>query len=656
MRPMYFLSIVIFLCSTAFAGGARAGDEWLPIDPAELKMTSEPLAPGAPAIYLYRQVDRSDRVVNSTEYNYLRIKVLTEEGRKYGNIEIPFEKELFQVNAIRARTIHPDGSIVNFEGKVYENTIVKSQTEKVLAKTFSMPDVTVGSIIEYSFNYAYQQYRLVESRWILSEELFTKHAKFTLRPYREEIWRVTWIWPAGMPNEATPVTEDQRHVLHMEAKNIPAFQTEEHMPPENEYKFRVRFIYSYGVPEMNEDKYWASFGKKENGRAEELAGKGKVMEQIEEQIASPTDTPMVKLQKIYARTQQIRNLDLEVNKTEQEQKREKLKSAPNAEDVWKNQFGSAENITWLFLGLVRAAGIEAYPCKVSSRREYFFHKDQLNSNEVKASVVLVKLDGKEMYFDPGAAFAPFGLLPWEESGVPGLKLDREGGKWITTSLPDSDSSRIERKGELKLLEDGSLGGKLTVTWTGLEGSLRRAEQRKQDEASRKKFLEDDVRGSISLSSEVELTSQPDWKSSDTALTAEFTVKVPGFVSSAGRKVLLPLSLFSAGEQHMFEHTNRVYDIYFKYPLKKIDDITIDLPPGWKTITLPKPFDKNSKAAEYKLSVEDQKGDLHIRRELRMDLTLVPKDSYPALRGFFQVVRAQDDQQIVLLSGSASAGQ
>lgn len=654
IRPMHFFPLLILLLSPAFAGSARASDEWPPIDPAELKMTSEPLAPGAPAIILYRQVDRADKVMNPTDYNYQRIKILTEEGRKYGNIEIPFEKALFRVNAIRARTIHPDGSIVNFEGKVYENTIVKSQTEKYLAKTFTMPDVTVGSVIEYSFNYAYQQFMLIESRWILSEELFTKDAKFTLRPFREFAWRVVWSWPAGVPNEATPVTEDEQHILHMEAKNLPAFQAEEYMPPANEFRYWVRFIYTKDVPEMNEDKYWTGFGKKENGRAEEFVNKRKALEQAEAQIVSPNDAPMVKLQKIYTRMQQVRNLDLEEHKMEEEQKRENLKSATNAEEVWKSQYGKAEDISWLFLGLVRAAGIEAYPCKVSRRNESFFHKDRLNSNELKASVVLVKLDGKEIYFDPGAAFAPFGLLPWEESGVPGLKLDKEGGKWITTSLPDSGATRIERKGDLKLQADGSLEGKVAVTRTGLEGTWRRAEQRNQDETSRKKFLEDDLKDSIAMGSEVELTSQPDWKNSDTPFTAEFTVKVPGYVSSAGRKLLFPLSLFSAGEQHMFEHSGRAYDIYFKYPLKKIDDITIDLPLDWKTTTLPKPFDKDAKAADYKLSVEEQKGVLHIRRELRMDLTLVPKESYPALRGFFQVVRAQDDQQIVLLPGGVSA--
>jgi hypothetical protein len=159
-----------------------------------------------------------------------------------------------------------------------------------------------------------------------------------------------------------------------------------------------------------------------------------------------------------------------------------------------------------------------------------------------------------------------------------------------------------------------------------------------------------------MGSEVELTKQPDWKNSDTAFTAEFTLKVPGFASSAGRKVLLPVSLFAANEKHLFEHSDRVYAIYFQFPFKKIDDITIDLPLGWKTTTLPKPIDQDARAADYKLTVEDQKGLIHIRREIRSDVLLAPKEAYPALRGFYQIVRTQDDQQIILLPVGASASQ
>ena len=653
-RILFTLAATLFIFLTPLR--TTGSDEWQPVDPADLKMTSEPAAPGAPAIYLYRQVDRDDKGRASTEYNYLRIKILTEEGRKYGNIEIPFDKQGYNVSGVRARTIHPDGSIVYFDGKVFENTIARSKTVKYLAKTFSMPDVSVGSIIEYHYNLDFRDYSLFDSRWILSEELFTRQAKFSLKPYQGEGWSVQWVSPAGLPTGTVPAKEGPDRIVRMEAKNIPAFQIEDYMPPENELKFRVNFIYREGSPELNADKFWTSYGKKQNSRVEDFVNRHKGMEQAVSQIVSPSDTQLAKLQKIYARAQQIRNLSYEENKTEQEEKRAKLKNASNVEDVWKNQYGYYEEITWLFLGLARAAGFDAHACRVSGRNDYFFRRERLNSAELNGNVVVITLDGKDSFYDPGALFTPFGLLPWSETGVVGLQLDKEGGKWINTILPASDASRIDRKGDMKLNDDGSLEGKLTVTWTGLSSTWRRYNQRNEDAANRKKFLEDDLKESIVYGSEVELTNQPDWKSSDVPLVGEFTLKIPGFVSSAGRKALMPASIFAAGEKHMFEHANRVHAVYFEYPFKKVDDVTVDLPLGWKVATLPAPMDRDVKAAEYKLSVEDQKGLLHIRRELRSDVMMVPKDLYPALRDFYQTVRTLDDQQIVLQPGGASVSQ
>jgi hypothetical protein len=153
---------------------------------------------------------------------------------------------------------------------------------------------------------------------------------------------------------------------------------------------------------------------------------------------------------------------------------------------------------------------------------------------------------------------------------------------------------------------------------------------------------------------VELTNQPDWVSSENALIAEFNLKVPGWVSGAGHRALFPAGLFGGSEKHLFEHSERVQPVYFSYPYKKIDRIKVELPLGWKTTTLLKPFDQDLKAAEYKLTTEEKDGTLNIQREIRSDLIMVPQKSYPALRSFFQIVRTQDEQQIVLQPGGASA--
>ena len=63
---------------------------------------------------------------------------------------------------------------------------------------------------------------------------------------------VRWSWQ-GLPPGTVPPTEGRDHVVRLEASNIPAFQTEDFMPPENEMKSRVDFTYS-------EDQFESGFG------------------------------------------------------------------------------------------------------------------------------------------------------------------------------------------------------------------------------------------------------------------------------------------------------------------------------------------------------------------------------------------------------------
>src|SRR5271157_5669008 len=78
--------------------------------PDELKMTSDPKAPDAAAIYLYREEKTDDR--NGFESLYERIKVLTEKGKSVATVSIPYEKGMTKITNIQGRTIHPDGAVI----------------------------------------------------------------------------------------------------------------------------------------------------------------------------------------------------------------------------------------------------------------------------------------------------------------------------------------------------------------------------------------------------------------------------------------------------------------------------------------------------------------------------------------------------------------
>lgn len=664
LRRWFALGLLALSCFLAAVKPAAAGIGFQPVSPEELKMTSEPQAPGAPAIILYHQVDRDDfgrsshggaALMGSTssrfEDNYFRIKILSEAGRRYADVEIPLPREVGTIDVVNARTIKPDGSIINFNGQVFERTIVKTKGFQYLAKTFTLSDVQVGSIIEYYYTITFQEGYVYNSQWILSNELFTKRAKFSLRPFQNEMLPLNFRWSERLPPGSPSTTQGPDGIVRLEVTNIAAFQPEDFMPPENELKARVDFIYSMDPFEMDVSKFWKKVGKKRNDELERFVGKHGAMEQAAGQIVSTGDLPEVKLQKLYARVQQLQNTSYEVSKTEQELKHENRKNDENVEDVWKRGYGSARQLTWLYLALVRAAGFEAYDVAVPDRHNYFFNPQTMDSGRLDANVVMVKSTGKDFFLDPGSAFTPFGFLRWEETGVQGLRLDKDGGTWVQTPLPDSSASRIERKAEFKLSAAGALEGKMAVTFTGLEAMRRRVDERNQDDTARKKFLEEQIKGYIPVVSDVTLTNKPDWSSSAPSLVAEFQVEVPNWAPASGHRALCPAAIFSAPEKQIFDYSQRVHPVYFEYLSQKLDDVTIELPAGWQVTGMPKNINQDLHVVAYSSGVEDNKGTLHLTRRLDINILLLETKFYTPLRSFFQIVKKGDEQLIILQPGT-----
>jgi len=658
-RVFSSIFLFVFVFATGIANLVHAQVQGFPpITPEDLHMTSEPKAPGAPAIILYREVDRDDDKYRPHEDNYVRIKILTDEGRKFADVEIPFFKEMEEIDHIHARTYRPDGSEIDFGGEVYEKPLMRARSGRVMAKTFTLTDVQAGSIIEYSYTINFHDFYIYNSNWILSQELFMKDAKFSLKPFQNTTdmvapFRLRWTWQ-GLPAGTEPKS-DVREVVRMEVHDIPAFEIEDHMPPEDELKSRVDFIYDQELPVKNPAEYWKRYGKKRNQQLEEFLGKRDAMEPVAAQMVAPGDSALEKLRKIYSKVQQVRNTSYEVQKSEEELKRANEKPLQNVSELWKREYGSGAQITWLYLALARAAGLDASGCWVSSRQRFFFKPELMQSAKLNSNVVRVKVDGKDMYFDPGGAFTPFGMLEWGETATQGLCLNKDGGEWVETTLPQADESQIQRNAKLNLMPDGSLKGKLTVTYTGLEAMYRRLNQRHADDAGKKKFLEDQNQEAAVAAIQLELTNQPDWKSSDAPLVAEFSMTVPGWLTGSGHRVLLPATMFVASEKHIFEHANRVNPIYFDYPFTETEDLTVTLPSGWQVDTLPAAKVQDGHILYYSRKAESSPGTVHLTRAYKVDFLLVETKYYAGLRNFYQVVRTGDDAQIVLQPGNAAAG-
>jgi hypothetical protein len=455
-----------------------------------------------------------------------------------------------------------------------------------------------------------------------------------------------------MPPKTPDPTQDGWGIVHLHISNVDAFVTEDMMPTENQLKARVDFIYGHENLDTTAAKFWPGVGRKMNGRVESFIGKYWNLEPFVTATVGPNDSPEVKLQKLYARVQQMRNTSYEVEKTEEEQSRAKEKEPSNAEDAWKKGYASGMELTWLYLALVQGAGFEAHGVIVPSRADFFFDPTVFDDRQLNEGIVLVKLNGKSIFCDPGTLYTPFGLLPWEETGVKALQFDRKNPIWIQSLEPTSDQAETLRHASLTLAETGDLEGNLTVTYTGMEAAKMRVEERHADAKERKDFLEDAVKNYVPSASEVTLSNQPDWKSSELPLIAEFNFKVPGWAAKAGNHLLIPVGLFGAPEKHLFDQAERINPIYDRFPTAQLDDIDIQLPAGWKLSALPKGSPTTGKDVTYSLTVEDHNGNLHLSRSLAFNFILLDAKKYPELRNSIQQIKASDDEQVVVESGGA----
>src|SRR5689334_6349796 len=149
----YFSLVVCFLVSL---GSFAQKEDWLPITPQDLQYKEVPSNKGAAAVRLYYAQYINDNTASC--FFYERIKLLNEKalagGRSYADVEIPIftiGDFVEDITDLKARTIKPDGSIMEFSGKPFEKVVFKGRGNKVTVKAFSMPEVSVGSIIEYKY-------------------------------------------------------------------------------------------------------------------------------------------------------------------------------------------------------------------------------------------------------------------------------------------------------------------------------------------------------------------------------------------------------------------------------------------------------------------------------------------------------------------------
>ena len=652
-----FFYILVFIAVMCLASAALAADDWKPIDPALLALKAPIVEKDADAEVLRWEVSIDDSQEDLIFNHYLCVKIFNERGvETQGKVDIEY-LDRFRIKDIAARTIKPDGAILELKkDAVFERTIVKISGLKIKAKSFAMPGVEPGVILEYRYKEVRSQSSVRNLKLYFQRTIPVQQVKYYLKPNEYLGGMNTFTF-----NGQNPGFVKEKNGFHsMTMTNLPAYREEAHMPPEDKVRTWM-LVYYTREPKVDAQKYWANLGKALYEEFKPLTkANDDVRKATTEAIGSAT-TAEAKLLKIleFCRTK-IKNANNDTSGPSAEEIK-KLKDNHNPGDTLKRGYGSGNDIDCLFAAMVNAAGFEARMALMPNRSEFFFDPSFPHTYFLEGGEIAVKVDGQWKFYDPSGKYVTIGMLPWSYEGVNALITDNKEPNWVMTPMSEPEKSLEKRVARLKLAEDGTLEGDVVMAYTG---HLALEKKRYNDDDAPEKREETLRRMMKSQWGGAELSNIKIENVTDQfkPFTYAFHIKISNYAQRTGKRIFIQPSFFQNNKHPMFAASERKYPVYFHYPWAEQDDVEIELPAGYAldNAEAPEPITASDVSwSKPKIAVTTDGKFLVFKRDFMFGAKgniLFPTATYGNLKKLFDAYQQQDSHTITLKQKAATAPQ
>jgi hypothetical protein len=638
---------LIFLVS-ALAGLSPilVAENWAPISPADLASKQAEVEPGADAEAIFWEIrakDKSDIGDTSvTVYDYyIRIKVYTDRGReKLGTVDLTYGPR-GAIKYIEARTIKPDGTILDLKkDAIFEREVVKSRYLKLKAKSFALPGVEPGCIIEYRWR------EEVPFRWYkrihCQREIPVRRVTVWVTPHERASFG-TGRYSHGVNPSAL---ENQKGgSLMTYVTNLPAFKEEPSMPPEDQVRGWMLFYYGEDFGK-NPGDYWKKLGKSVWDDAKSIMRQNDDVRQKAAELVAGATSDDEKLRKIYEFCRsEIKNADDDASFTQEQ--RAKLKKNDSPSDTLKRKVGTGRDISMLFGSLVRAVGMDARYARLPDRGDVFFDMNFPDEYFLTTWDIAVKVGDKWRFFDPGSMYVEYGMLRWREEGVQALISDPKEPFFYPTPVSPYSRTLTRRTADLALTADGAIEGDVVMEYTGHWAAILKENHDEESLTEREEAVKEMVKQSLKTA-ELSQISLENITALDQPFVYKFHIRVPDYAQKTGKRLFLQPAFFQKGDPPRFSSSERTHAVYFNYPWEEQDKLTIQLPEDYalESPEMPAPLSAGQVSRhETKATIQGNK--LSFQRTFFFDGLLFQKEQYPALKAYFDDCHKNDNATLTL---------
>jgi hypothetical protein len=629
---------------------------------AELQEKVNPKDTTAPAAILFKKgrtfftYNRDNGFVANHVYEF-KIKIYKKEGLSWADQKVRFYIGYENLNEDRLE--FSDAVTYNLENNKIVKTKLDNQgsfKKKVNKywneKMITMPNVKVGSIIEY--------------KYILKSENLVRFPDFDLQydvpvnyfEYKAEIPEV-YIYKPILIGEF-PLESDMKLVSGSQSftdennqsktlsyrqintsykgKDVPALINEPYIDNVDNYKGSIQYelerIRYPDKPDKDYSKTWEgvattifkdeSFGKELNENNFLLVDLRRILTNVESQND--------RLNIIFKFIQNKMNWN-EVNGCYTDK---------GVVKAYAEQTGNVAEINFILIDMLKLAGIEANPVLVSTIENGIpVYPTRTGFNYVIAAA---EIDGKQILLDATHKLTVPNILPLNVLNWKG-RLIRKDGISMEINLVPTNLSRDLTNILVKMDGSGKMDGKIRIQKTDYEAYSFRNKNGNKNEENYLEKLEQQL-GDVKIS-DYKIENKKTNLTESVLETFSFTSENQSEI--IGGKIFINPLLFFTESKNPFDQEIRHNPIYFGYPTQEKYSLSIQIPEGYAIESMPSPIKILSENKEiiYTLNISGVENKIQITCSKEINNSIFAADQYKGLKDLFQKMIASQNEKIVL---------
>ncbi len=606
----------------------KTAPEWPPISEEERALKSIPQDPEADAVILLhtrdgRILEEGRYYVNVLDYHW-RLKVLNERGKRHAEVHIPAGK-YSRVSNIEARTVKQDGAVVPVASdQIFEKLVQKVGGYEQKEFVFSFPAVEPGAIVEYRY-VRHDDNLVFIDPWFFAGPEFTRLSRVSQSAPGGAHYTILCDRCPDPEPEHSDWSEGKargrRHTLQM--RDVPAEREEMLMPPEREVSPRVEMVLrgwehvSWEALGRDGDLFtdWTSVGRYalysyKNAYKVDEADIRKVVADWLQGVSDPQERIKSIFRHVQSDFRYVRYSEV-------------IGRSRSIATLLKDRTADNEEKAVLLVAALRAIGLEPQIALVCGK-----HKGGLYTNFPSLShfshavVALPQEGGSFLWLDPTVTYAPFGFMPWQDSGAAAL-LIKEGQAQVFT---------LPQKGELNVTRyriivtprpDGPAVLDAEAEFQGEDAIEMRDDLAPASEASRTSLLQNWVRENLPGGALRSHTIQ-DLEAIDRPLRIKMSIEAPGLVTRAEGLLLVRGCVLGCHDSNPISRGLRLHPFYVDRSRNEEQTVTVLAPAGMKAAQMPPPAVAKSAIGSLTLTCKTQEdGSVRCIRAL-----VLPRGRYP----------------------------